>query len=108
MYLMAMFNTITKLIHDFRCSKGDDMLLPPFADKTRFFKETQEGVERMCKVMEEMMEERLKDSEYRKAVSIAVNLLKRGKDTVEEIAELTGLTVERVKEIEASLADIPA
>ena len=108
MYLMAMFNTITKLIHNFRCSSGKDMLLSPFADKTRFFKETQEGVERMCKVMEEMMEERLKDSEYRKAVSIAVNLLKRGKDTVEEIAELTGLTVERVKEIEASLEDIPA
>ena len=99
---------LAKLIHDFRCSSGKDMLLAPFADKTRFFKETQEGVERMCKVMEEMMEERLKDSEYRKAVSIAVNLLKIGVLTNEQIAEVTGLSVERVKEIEASLADIPA
>jgi len=29
---------LAKLIHDFRCSKGEDMLLAPFADKTRFFK----------------------------------------------------------------------
>ena len=104
MYLMAMFNTITKLIHNFRCSSGKDMLLSPFADKTRFFKETQEGVERMCKIMEE----RDKDIEKRMMNKVAADLLKRGKDTVEEIAELTGLTVERVKEIEASLADIPA
>ena len=99
---------LAKLIHDFRCSKGEDMLLAPFADKTRFFKETEEGVERMCKVMEEMMEERLKDSEYRKAVSIAVNLLRLGKNTIEEIADVTGLSAEKVKEIEASLEDIPA
>ena len=104
MYLMAMFNTITKLIHNFRCSSGKDMLLAPFADKTRFFKETQEGVERMCKIMEE----RDKDIEKRMMNKVAADLLKRGKDTVEEIAELTGLTVERVKEIEASLEDIPA
>ena len=99
---------LAKLIHDFRCSKGEDMLLAPFADKTRFFKETQEGVERMCKVMEEMMEERLKDSEYRKAVSIAVAMLRDGKLSHEDIAKYTGLSLEKVKEIEASLEDIPA
>ena len=76
------------------------MLLAPFADKTRFFKETQEGVERMCKVMEDRVND--------ERIGFAVKLIKRGRDTSEEIAELTGLTVERVKEIEASLEDIPA
>ena len=80
------------------------MLLAPFADKTRFFKETQEGVERMCKVMED----RVNDERIRQQNAIAVKFLKRGKDTAEEIAELTGLSVEEVKEIEASLEDIPA
>ena len=104
MYLMAMFNTITKLIHDFRCSKGDDMLLPPFADKTRFFRETQEGVERMCKIMEE----RDNDIKLRQTNAIAANLLKIGILTNEQIADVTGLSVETVKEIESSLEDIPA
>ena len=91
---------LAKLIHDFRCSKGDDMLLAPFADKTRFFKETQEGVERMCKVMEDRVND--------ERIEIAVKLLKIGILTNEQIAEATGLTVERVKEIEASMEDIPA
>ena len=104
MYLMAMFNTITKLIHDFRCSKGDDMLLPPFADKTRFFRETQEGVERMCKIMEE----RDNDIKLRQTNAIAANLLKIGILTNEQIADVTGLSIETVKEIESSLEDIPA
>ena len=91
---------LAKLIHDFRCSKGEDMLLVPFADKTKFFKETQEGVERMYKVMEDRVND--------ERIGIAVKLIKRGRDTAEEIAELTGLSVEEVKEIEASLEDIPA
>jgi hypothetical protein len=95
---------LAKLIHDFRCSKGEDMLLAPFADKTKFFKETQEGVERMCKVMED----RVNDERVRQQNAIAVKLLKIGILTNEQIAEATGLTVERVKEIEASLDNIPA
>jgi len=58
----------------------------------------------MCKVMED----RVNDERIRQQNAIAVKLLKRGKDTAEEIAELTGLSVEEVKEIEASLEDIPA
>lgn len=58
----------------------------------------------MCKVMEE----RIKDAEYREKVSFAVKLLKRGKDTIEEIAELTGLTIEVVNQINEELKGIPA
>lgn len=95
---------LAKLVHDFRCNQASDMLLQPFANKTRFFKETKEGVDHMCKIMEETVN----DTRYREKVGIAVNLLKRGKDTVEEVAELTGLTVEKVNELKANLEDIPA
>ena len=54
------------------------------------------------------MEERIKDAEYREKVSFAVKLLKRGKDTIEEIAELTGLTIEVVNQINEELKGIPA
>lgn len=99
---------LAKLVHDFRCNKASDMLLAPFADKTRFFKETQEGVDRMCKVMEDIMEERMKDTRYREKVGIAVAMLRDGKLSNEDIAKYTGLTVEKVNELKANLEDIPA
>lgn len=42
------------LMHDFRCSDPDDMLDEQLAAKTRYFKETEEGVEIVCRVIEEM------------------------------------------------------
>ena len=95
---------LAKLIHDFRCKKADDIILSPLAERVKFLKETPKGVEHMCKVMEE----RVKDAEYREKVSFAVKLLKRGKDTIEEIAELTGLTIEVVNQINEELKGIPA
>ena len=80
------------------------MLLDLFAGKTRFLKETQEGVERMCKVMEE----RVKDNERRLLIKIAADLLRLGNDTKEQIAEITGLSLETVNEIETNLNNIPA
>ena len=44
-------------MHDFSCSDPDDMLNQDLADRTRYFKETEEGVEAVCKVMEEMRNE---------------------------------------------------
>ena len=80
------------------------MLLNLFAGKTGFLKETQEGVERMCKVMEE----RIKDNERRLLNKIAVDLLRLGNNTKEQIAEITGLSLETVNEIETNLNNISA
>ena len=80
------------------------MLLDLYAGKTGFLKETQEGVDRMCKVMEE----RIKDNERRLLNKIAVDLLRLGNVTKEQIAEITGLSLETVNEIEANLNNIPA
>ncbi|MBP1534770.1 MAG: PD-(D/E)XK nuclease family transposase [Ruminococcus sp.] len=91
---------LAKLIHDFRCSKADEMLLSPLADRTRYFKETPEGVEYMCKAMED----RITDERVR----FAVKLLQRGKDTIEEIADLTGLTIDEIKEIQEQLKPVSA
>lgn len=49
----------------------------------------------MCKIMEE----RVKENERRLRIKIAADLLKRGKDTIEEIAELTELPIETVHEL---------
>ena len=55
----------------------------------------------MCKIMEDMRNETLHIGKR----EIARNLIKRGKDTSEEIAELTGLSVEEVESLkEARIA----
>ena len=91
---------LAKLIHDFRCSSADEMLLPLLAERTRYFKETPEGVEYMCKAMEK----RITDEKIR----IAARLIQRGKDTLEEISDLTELTLDEIKEIKEELKPVSA
>lgn len=91
---------LAKLIHDFRCSKADDMLLSPLADRTRYFKETPEGVEYMCKAMEDRINERVK--------IIVLKMLEDGNLSKEQIAAYTDLTVEQVESIEAEFKSVSA
>ena len=91
---------LAKLIHDFKCSDADQMYLPELAEKTRYLKVNPKGVEQMCKIMEEMRE----DIENRKAIQFAIKLLVRGKETLEEIAEDSGLSLEKVKELASQIS----
>lgn len=82
---------LAKLIHDFRCRKADEMLLEPLASRTRYFKETPEGVEYMCKAMEDRINERVK--------VIVLKMIADGNLSFEQIADYTDLTVDQVKKI---------
>jgi len=86
---------LAKLVHDFRCSQASDMFTKQLADKTRMLKETPEGVDIMCKAIEENNKRILKNKE----IEIAVNFIRLGKNTYDEIAEATGLTVEEVEKL---------
>ena len=46
-----------RLMHDFHCADADDMYSPVLADRVRELKETQEGVEDMCREMEKIYNE---------------------------------------------------
>ena len=46
-----------KLIHDFNCTEADDMIFGLMAERTRYLKENPEGVNEMCKAMEDMRNE---------------------------------------------------
>ena len=48
---------IGKLMHDFNCTKADDMNFGLIAERTRYLKENPKGVQEMCKVMEDMRNE---------------------------------------------------
>lgn len=57
----------------------------------------------MCKLLEEMRNEAAAEAKaegnYEKAVSTALKMLARGRDSMEEIAELTGLSLEEVQDL---------
>lgn len=88
---------IAKLMHDFRCSKAEDMQIGLLAERTKYFKETPEGVSYMCKLNEDMCNEAAKAARYEQAVETAVKLIKKGLMTLEDIAECSNLSLDEVK-----------
>ncbi len=50
-------NPIGNLLHDFSCRNADDMKSAVLANKTRLLKENEQGVKRMCRAVEELIEE---------------------------------------------------
>ncbi len=83
-----------RLMHDFFCTDPDEMHYKQLADKVRYFKQDEKGVETMCRVMEEMRNS-AKD-EVR--IESAKKMLKDGV-SIEKTAEYSGLSVDKIKEI---------
>ena len=69
-----------RLMHDFFCTKADDMNYKVLAEKVRYFKENEEGVRHMCKVLEDMREETAKET----LVQTIINLMDSMKWTIEQ------------------------
>ena len=92
---------IGKLMHDFNCTDAADMNFPILAEKTRYLKENPRGVSEMCKAMEDLRDESIKEGieegEARKAQSMAQKLYKKGY-SVEDIAEMVEYSVDLVQQ----------
>lgn len=91
---------LAKLIHDFGCRDDKDMYFDLMAERTHYYKKTEKGVSHMCKIMEDMRND--------ERIIIAVKLLKRGKESFEEIAEDSGLSLEDVMDLAEQLNIVPA
>lgn len=108
---------VGKLMHDFSCTDPANMHYQILAQRVRFFKESKEGVSVMCKAMEDMRNESLQEGiregmkeGMKKGIKegmkegikkTALQMLKAGKYTLEEIAEITELPLEEVKNLQA-------
>jgi len=88
---------IGKLMHDFSCTAPDDMYYGELAERVRFFKESEEGVAIMCRAMEDMRNQTLREG----MIEVAKKLLTDGTLTLEKIAECVGLSLDEVKKIQA-------
>ena len=91
---------------DFFCTDPTDMYYDVLAERVRFFKESKEGIAIMCKVMEDMRIESLKEGEKRgmeKGMkATALRMLEAGKYALEEIAEISGLSLDEVKKLHSA------
>ena len=88
---------IGKLMHDFSCTNAADMYYGTLADRVRFFKESKEGIEIMCRAMEDMRNQTLREG----MINVAKKMLEDGTITLEKIAEFVGLSVDEVKKLKA-------
>ena len=88
---------IGKLMHDFSCTDAAEMYYGTLADRVRFFKESKEGIEIMCRAMEDMRNQTLKEG----AINSAKRMLADGILTLEKIAEYAGLPLDEVKKLKA-------
>lgn len=101
-HISYMFNSayrdespLGKLMQDFRCKNPDEMHYKLLADQTRYYKESEEGEKAMCRIMEELIGSRERE--------IAIELLKDGRMSKEEIAQIVKLSIEEVNELEKEL-----
>ena len=92
------------LMHDFACPNPDEMYFPVLAERTRYFKESQKGVLTMCKAFEEVREEgRLEGREEGIQIGqrdLILEIMTRGKRSLEEISAFSGLPLEELKNIQ--------
>lgn len=92
-------NPIGRLMHDFFCTRPDDMVNKNLRETVRFYKENEKGVETMCEIMEEVRKEGYEKG-YEKAIMV---LIKSGEFSLEKIASLYEVPLERVQEIALSV-----
>ena len=88
---------LAKLVHDFRCSNADEMYTQLLAERTRYFKETPEGVSEMCKAMEEMQKTARAEGEaigmQKGVIETLIALVKKGLLTISQAAAQANMTV---------------
>ena len=92
--------SLEKLIHDFSCSKAEDMLCEPMAETTYNYKNTPEGVDRMCKAVEEYGKKQRQEG----ILDAVKKLIRKGLLSNEEIAETLDIPLEEVQHLAAQMS----
>ncbi|MDO4921269.1 MAG: Rpn family recombination-promoting nuclease/putative transposase [Phascolarctobacterium sp.] len=60
---------LSRLMHDFFCTNASDMHYHELKQRVKYFKETEEGVQTMCKIMEELKQEGFAQGEAKATLS---------------------------------------
>ena len=88
-----------RLMHDFHCKNAEDMYNNILAERVRELKETSEGVEYMCAVMDQIYQEGMEVGEAKgMKKGMEKGELKAKKETVISLAEM-GLSAEKIAQV---------
>mgnify|MGYP002564713737 FL=1 len=97
-------SALGQLMHDFACTKAEEMHYPILAKRVRYFKEEQEGVATMSKIFEEIKREAAQEAARKtareKSIQVARRMLMMGKYSYEEISAISDLTMDEVKALD--------
>ena len=80
-----------KLMSDFYCTESSDMSYKELSDRVKHYKESEEGVKTMCEIWEEVKND--------VRIENAKKMIMSGKLSEEEIAQFSGLPIEKVREL---------
>ena len=80
-----------RLMSDFFCTEAKDMYYKELSDKVRYYKETEKGVDKMCEIWDEVRNEA--------RIENAQKMINSGKLSLEDIAEYSGLSLDKVREL---------
>lgn len=87
---------VGKLMHDFSCSKADDILNPILRERVKILKETERGRQEVCQIMEDRITE--------EKIELAKEEIKREELTLEQIARVLGLALPVVEELARTIS----
>ena len=88
-----------KLMSDFYCTESSDMCYKELADRVRQYKEVKEGVETMSEIWEEVRNEGIIKGRNEAGIEHAQRMIIDGTLPLEKIAEYSGLSIEKVREL---------
>ena len=97
-------SALGQLMHDFACTKAEEMHYPILAKRVRYFNEEQEGVATMSRIFEEIKREAAQEAARKtareKSIQVARRMLMMGKYSYEEISAISDLTMDEVKALD--------
>jgi hypothetical protein len=80
---------------DLYCTNADEINYKELSDRVRQFKETEEGVNDMCDILDEMRNE----TALKTRIENAKKMIEIDKLSLDEIALCSGLSIEKVREL---------
>ncbi len=83
-------------MHDLHCKNAGDMHSKIWADRVYELKETQKGVEFMCREMEQIYSEGIENGELKKAKTSALSMAADGMN-IDKIAHYLGVSAQMVQ-----------
>ena len=92
-------NALGKLMSDFYCTDANEMSYKELSERVRQYKETTEGVDTMCDILDEMRNEASTKARNETRIENALKMIKDGSLPLEKIAEFSGLSIEKVREL---------